>query len=90
MKAYRLKITGKVQGVWFRESTRAKALELGIKGFVRNEKDGSVYVEAVGDDEAMADFIKWCKEGPELAEVENIIIEEKEVGRHEGFEVMRN
>jgi acylphosphatase len=48
MKHINIKITGKVQGVFFRASTKAVADQIGVKGFVKNEKDGSVYVEAEG------------------------------------------
>ena len=90
MKKISIKIYGKVQRVWFRESAKAKALELGIKGFARNDADGSVYVEAKGREKALADFIEWCKQGPELAEVDNIDIKEIEGGENVSFEVLRN
>ncbi len=67
-----IKISGRVQGVWFREQTKRKALELGITGFVRNEDDGSVFIEAEGGDAPLSDFLAWCRQGPPLAVVENV------------------
>lgn len=67
------KITGKVQRVWFRQSTLVKAEELDIKGLVMNLSDNSVYVEAESDNKLNLDvFLSWCKEGPEHAVVEKI------------------
>lgn len=84
-----LNITGKVQGVFFRKSTEEKAQELGLKGFVQNMEDGSVFIEAQGDSEAILKLIEWCKTGPEQAEVadvkENIL--EKASEDFESFEI---
>ncbi len=74
MKAVSIKISGKVQGVFFRKSTQEKAIELGIAGFVQNMPNGSVYAEAEGDDDAMNSFIEWCKQGPASAMVTGIEI----------------
>lgn len=74
-----IRISGKVQGVFFRASTKAKADELNIKGFVRNEKNGDVYIEAEGDDNTLSEFISWCKHGPTMARVDQCeVAEEKE------------
>ncbi len=73
-KAVALEITGKVQGVGFRWHTRQVADELEIAGFVKNRYDGSVYVEAVGEDYAIDQFVEWCRQGPAWARVDNIII----------------
>lgn len=78
-----IRITGKVQGVWFRDSTKAVANQLGIYGFVRNEPDGSVYAEAEGEPVKLEAFLEWCYEGPELARVENVEVHERIV--LEGF-----
>ncbi len=71
-------IRGTVQGVFFRKHTRQAAGERGIRGFVRNEPDGSVYVEASGNAEAMASFEQWCRQGPPGARV--ISVECREIG----------
>ena len=75
MKHVNLKIYGRVQGVCFRRSIKKKAKELGVTGLVRNESDGTVYVEAEGREEDLKKLIKWCHAGPELARVEKVEIE---------------
>jgi acylphosphatase len=73
MKKVHINITlrGKVQGVTFRETTKYVADQSGIKGFVRNEKDGSVYIEAEAEQWELDSFIEWCNEGPDRAKVEH-------------------
>lgn len=68
-KRVKLNIRGKVQGVWFRASTKEVADRLGIKGWVKNELDGSVTTVAEGDEEKLKEFIKWCWQGPQYAKV---------------------
>lgn len=82
-------ITGKVQGVYYRASTKQKADELGIKGFVRNEPDGSVYVEAEASQEVLKQFVSWCHRGPERAQVEHVKITEALLKNFVEFEVRR-
>ena len=62
-KNVHLRISGKVQGVWYRASTQTAAEELGLCGYVKNEPDGSVVAEAEGSEESIAAFIRWCREG---------------------------
>jgi acylphosphatase len=69
-----LKIYGLVQGVFYRQSAQEKALELGLSGFVRNEKDGTVKIVAEGKENDLKKFIDWCWEGSPYAKVENIEI----------------
>ena len=89
MKHVNLRISGKVQGVFFRASTRDKARELNINGFVRNETDGSVYVEAEADEEAIDRFVGWCTMGPVRARVEKIEVSPGAVRGFNGFDVVR-
>lgn len=72
-----IKISGKVQGVFFRKSAKDEADRLGLVGWIRNDADGSVETLAVGPKEKLEEFIKWCKSGPPLAEVENVEVEWK-------------
>ena len=72
-------VSGNVQGVFFRESTRQLAGELKLSGFVRNLRDGRVEVLAVGDDESIQSLIKWLKIGPKLAKVSTIKVLEMEI-----------
>lgn len=71
-KAATIRVTGKVQGVWFRTMLLAKAKERGVVGFVRNEPDGSIYIEAEGEEEAMKALIDWCWIGSEQAKVARV------------------
>jgi acylphosphatase len=77
-----IKVNGRVQGVFFRASTREIADKLGLKGFVRNEPDGGVYIEAEGDESKLVEFTAWCRHGPRLAQVDSIEINES---NWEGF-----
>ena len=72
MKHINIKVKGKVQGVFFRASTKAVADQMGIKGLVRNEKDGSVYIEAEANETFLDIFVEWCNEGPDKSVVENV------------------
>lgn len=89
MKHINLQITGKVQGVFFRASTKAVADQMGVKGFVKNEKDGSVYVEAEASETILSLFVDWCKEGPEKAKVENVTVSDGELKNYRNFEVVK-
>lgn len=89
MKHLTIKISGKVQGVFFRASTKDAAEQMDIKGFVRNEKDGSVYVEAEGEDDNLTQFLAWCHQGPPHAEVKNVHIEEDGIQGFSRFEIKR-
>ncbi len=67
-----LRIHGKVQGVFFRVSTREKADSLGLSGWVRNRADGTVEVVAEGPEETIRDLEAWCQVGPEMAHVSRV------------------
>ncbi len=83
-------ITGRVQGVWFRASTKETADNLGIQGWVRNLPDGSVEVNAAGGNAAMEQFIHWCYQGPPGARVSKIDIKEIETEDNpHGFRILR-
>lgn len=71
-KHLNIKIYGQVQGVFFRVSAKEKAEKLGITGFVRNEKDGSLFIEAEGEKQNLDKFLQWCKKGSPMAKVERI------------------
>ena len=86
---FKIRISGKVQGVWYRASARNKARELGLTGFVRNEPDGSVYAEAEGPRELLNQFLAWCRVGPSGAAVSRVDVEEGELRGFGEFEVRR-
>jgi len=89
MKHINIKVIGKVQGVFFRASTKAVADQMGVKGLVKNEKDGSVYIEAEADAITLEMFVEWCNEGPEKAKVESIVVEDGEIKNYRNFEVVK-
>jgi len=69
-------ILGKVQGVWFRASTKKKADELNIKGWAKNLSDGRVEVMACGEASQLEELYEWLKDGPYLAKVKDCTKEE--------------
>ncbi|MFC4212132.1 acylphosphatase [Pedobacter lithocola] len=89
MKHLDITITGKVQGVGFRETTKIIANQMMVQGYVKNEKDGSVFIEAEGDDIFLEEFVNWCNEGPDRSRVENVTVKEGEVKNYRNFEVLR-
>ena len=70
-----IRITGQVQGVFFRRSAKIEADRLGVVGWIRNDNDGSVEVMAQGKKENIDKFIAWCKKGPPFAKVEKVEVE---------------
>lgn len=87
-KLLKLKIHGQVQGVFFRAETKRKADELRLAGFVRNEPDGTVYVEAQGEEDNLRKFLHWCERGTEAARVEKVEVKfSDDLKSYKGFEV---
>jgi len=84
----RLIIQGRVQGVWFRESTRREAAGLGVFGWVRNRSDGTVEVVAEGPEEKVKKLVLWCHQGPPIAMVNSVHEKEEEwVGEFKSFDI---
>jgi len=85
----RLIIEGRVQGVWFRDSTCRKAKELGVYGWVKNRPDGNVEVLAEGSEENVAQLVTWCHKGPPHAMVISVkeIMEEWQ-GEFDSFDII--
>ena len=71
-KTVGIRVTGKVQGVFYRASTQKQAQALHLRGFVCNESDGSVYLEATGPQEALDVLVAWCRQGPPRAQVDQV------------------
>jgi acylphosphatase len=86
-KSYRITVSGKVQNVGFRFYTAKTAGEFNIEGFVKNEPDGSVYIEAEGEEDALEAFMHWCRVGPQWARVDRFDIQEQPLMNHRGFRV---
>jgi acylphosphatase len=83
-----IKVTGRVQGVYYRSTAREVAIELGLTGWVRNVPDGSVEIVAEGEKEKIEEFIKWCWKGPPLAIVKNLEVKWEEYkNEFKSFEV---
>jgi acylphosphatase len=83
----RLLISGRVQGVWFRDSCQTEARHHGVAGWVRNRSDGRVEAVLEGPPDAVATLVNWCATGPTRAEVTDIeVLEEEPVGE-QGFRV---
>ncbi|MEQ8905385.1 acylphosphatase [Ekhidna sp.] len=87
MIAFRIKITGRVQGVFFRASTKEKADELNVLGWVRNEPDGTVLIEGEGAEDQMKEFRQWCTIGSPASKVEGVVVEEISVQGFNSFEI---
>jgi acylphosphatase len=72
MKHVTIQVCGDVQGVFYRQSTRQKARELDIAGWVENKEDGSVHIEAEGEEEQLRKLIQWCWQGPPASSVTRV------------------
>jgi acylphosphatase len=84
----RVIIEGRVQGVFFRHHTEETALRLGVKGLVKNRRDGSVEAIFEGDQERVDQIIQWCHRGPSEARVKNVRVTwEDYAGEFEDFYV---
>ncbi len=71
----KITIAGRVQGVWFRAFTRDQARRIGLRGWVKNRLDGSVYTEVTGEQSDIEKFILQLSNGPELSRVEDVSVE---------------
>ncbi|MDY6768652.1 MAG: acylphosphatase [Candidatus Nanohaloarchaea archaeon] len=89
MQRAHVHVSGKVQGVFFRATTRDKARELGVNGWVRNLPDGRVEAVFEGEQEKVEKMLQFCHEGPDAARVENVEVEDEEPEGIDGFEVRR-
>jgi acylphosphatase len=89
IKHVQIKVTGRVQGVNFRYATQKRAAELGVSGFVRNEPDGSVYIEAEGEEGLVDQLTKWCKRGPPRADVSGVEVISADLKGFRTFEIAR-
>ena len=81
----RVRVFGRVQGVWFRGWAVDAARSLGLDGWVRNRRDGSVEMLLFGPEEAMARMIEHCREGPSAARVQRVEVEQADEAPPAGF-----
>lgn len=89
MKHLDIMISGKVQGVFFRATSKAVADQLGIKGTARNLPDGKVFIEAEGDDFSLELFLEFCHKGSDRSVVEEVDIRESEMKNYVNFEAVK-
>ena len=87
MICYRVRVAGRVQGVFFRVSTKDQANALGLSGWVRNEVDGSVLIEVCGPNDQVQAFVQWCHEGPSASRVDQVTAEEIELQDFVNFRI---
>lgn len=87
--AKRIKVIGKVQGVFYRKSTQDQAKKLGLVGWVKNDEDGSVLAEVEGDRENVLALESWMRKGPENAIVDNFLEEEIEERGYSEFQIVK-
>ncbi len=81
-------IHGRVQGVFFRQSTQAQAVALGLSGWVRNRRSGVVEMVAEGESQAVESLVTWCHRGPEAAHVVRVErVDSDPAGLTQGFDV---
>jgi acylphosphatase len=81
-------VKGKVQGVFYRDSTRRKAKELGVVGWIRNVNDGNVEGVVCGELDKVNELCKWLWSGPPSAAVSDVQVEEISFELHEDFEIL--
>lgn len=89
LKTVSITVSGKVQGVFYRQSTKEIAAVLNIKGEVRNMPDGTVSIIAAGSTDKIEQLIQWCKQGPPEANVINVATEELPFKTFDKFSIVR-
>ena len=89
MATVHLMICGKVQGVFYRASAKEKATELALSGWIKNTKAGNVEATVSGSDDAVQQFVEWCRQGPPRAVVSHVSVTPKPDSGLAGFEVLR-
>ncbi|MCF8302998.1 MAG: acylphosphatase [Bacteroidales bacterium] len=80
-------LSGRVQNVGFRYSTMQVARQYGITGFVKNNVDGTVTIEAEGEEENLNQFVEWAKQGPPPARIDHANIQESPVQDYQEFRI---
>ena len=89
MKHLNITVKGKVQGVFYRASTKAVADQLGVRGTIKNDPNGDVIIEAEADKPTLDLFLDWCHEGPQDAQVTTVETNEGELKNYRNFEVLK-
>jgi acylphosphatase len=89
VQTFSITVSGKVQGVYYRQSAKEKARELGVTGTVKNLHNGNVLLMATGTPEQLEKLIAWCRRGPSRAVVSNVQVEEMEPRSFDSFVIER-
>jgi acylphosphatase len=89
METVHLLISGKVQGVCFRDSARKIAQKLSITGWIKNSEGEKVEAIISGNEKEVSEFIKWCNNGPEKAIVDEVLVSKQAITFFERFEIVR-
>ena len=84
----RVRVRGRVQGVYFRSEARARASALGLSGWVRNRRDGSVELAVEGDSASVEVLVAWCRHGPAGAAVTRMEVGEEPPSGERGFSIV--
>ena len=88
MTCFLIKVSGLVQGVFFRHSAKIEAEKLGLKGCAKNLKNESVEIIVCGEKDKINEFIEWCRNGSSMAKVERIEAKEIEYKKFENFNIL--
>jgi len=88
-KTIHIKVSGKVQGVFYRQGTLQKAKELHVGGEVWNNADDTVGILATGEEEALLQLTDWCSEGPSRAQVHSVEVTDQPLQEFAGFSIRR-
>lgn len=73
-KSVSIQVSGRVQNVGYRYHAKEAANRFGVRGFVKNQPDGTVYAEVIGPNLAVESFCEWCRKGPDWAKVKDVFI----------------
>lgn len=90
VKTVSILVKGKVQGVYFRQSTKEVARTIGVTGTVANLRDGSVQIEATGTEEQITQLSNWCFHGPSAAKVTSVEVRDLPPKQFDSFKIVRN
>lgn len=88
LKHINIKVYGSVQGVGFRQAIKAKADSLNITGYTRNFPNGSVNIEAEGEEENLKKLVEWCEDGPKTAKVELVKTSDGPIKEFDDFKAL--
>lgn len=89
IRHFKIEVQGRVQGVWFRKYTKEAADSFGVCGYVCNRADGSVYLEAEGEEEQLQKLLTWLEKGSPLSRVTRVLWDAGDMRHYASFEVRR-